>query len=71
MTDLWDNKIFEFLGCINKKYHWLHKAKSQLVLQRPETAMAHDPNLNPPCKERKRQHREQASLYFDDFETTQ
>jgi hypothetical protein len=44
---------------------------SLLVLQQLETAMAHDPIMNPPCKERKLQHGEQAGLYFDDFKTTQ
>jgi hypothetical protein len=42
---------------------------SRLVLERPETAMAHDPNLNPHCKERKLQHGEQAGIYFDDPKT--
>jgi hypothetical protein len=31
ITDSWDNKIFEFLGCINKKYHWHHKHSILLV----------------------------------------
>jgi hypothetical protein len=39
---------------------------SRLVLQRTETAMAHDPNLNPPSKETKLQQGEQARIYFDD-----
>jgi hypothetical protein len=42
---------------------------SQLVLERPETTLAHDRNLNPLCKETKLQPREQAGIYFDERKT--
>jgi hypothetical protein len=42
---------------------------SRLVLERTESSMAHDPNLNPRCKDSKLQHGEQAGLYFDDQKT--
>jgi hypothetical protein len=38
---------------------------SQLVLERPETTLAHDRNLNALCKETKLQRREHAGINFD------
>jgi hypothetical protein len=42
---------------------------SPLVLQRTESSLAHDRNLNPLYKETKLQHGEQAGIYFDDEKT--
>jgi hypothetical protein len=41
----------------------------RLVLEGLESAMAHDPNLNPLSTETKLQHGEQAGIYFDDKKT--
>jgi hypothetical protein len=38
---------------------------SQLVLERLESPLAHDQNLNPRCKDRKLQRREHAGIHFD------
>jgi hypothetical protein len=52
----------------NARY-WSFDA-SQLVLERLESAMTHDRNLNPRCKDRKLQHEEQAGINFDAWKNT-
>jgi hypothetical protein len=67
---LWDASTKNTTGITNTRFCMLSTMvffidASQLVLERPETILAHDRNLNPLSKETKVQPGEHAGINFD------